>query len=157
MALGYIQLGAGEVYWDGKLLEAFGKVGDSPETEEIHFVSEAHMKVIPLPITREKHHVLAVRYSNFAMHDNPNPDIPLGFALSLTEQDLAIEQKAALNRWVTIYQMLAGIPLAIALLHFLLFFFYRQTKENLYYALLPPVFRSSSLPPFRSILPAIPL
>ena len=135
LGLIYSQFGAGEVYLDGARIAAVGRVGTDRETEETLVVGQNNPRIIPVRFSPEPDHVLAVRYSNFRALAYDNPDFACGFMLVLTGLDHGIENKAARVRLLSVYQMLFGVPLAFALLHFLLFLFYPESRENLSYAL----------------------
>ena len=135
LALVYAQTGAAEIYLDGELIVALGQVGRDGETEEIRPLGQNNPKIIPIRFSHGADHVLAVRYSNFRALGYANPEVGSGFQMGLAELDHSIENKAALVRTMSVYQILFGVPLAFALLHFLLFVFYPESRENLYYAL----------------------
>ena len=135
LALHYFQIGAGEIYMDGKKIKSFGKVGDSAETEETHIVSINHPEIIPIRISGGEH-LLAVRYSNFWALDHKHLKSPSWVGFGLTELADGIDRNVALNRSHTGYQhFFTGVCLAFTLLHFLLYLFYPAARENLHYSL----------------------
>ena len=138
LTLIYTQIGAAEIYLDGKLIHQFGRVGTSKATEKTDFLIDGNLKFVPVSFDDQTEHVIAVRYSNFAAlsYEWVNPPA-IGFGLGLSRENLTdtLARNAALIRKVTSYQFFfVGAPLAFTLLHLLLFFFYPRARENLYYA-----------------------
>jgi serine phosphatase RsbU (regulator of sigma subunit) len=126
------QTGASEVYLDGKLLLRFGAVGRSRDTEQSF--EDRNPKVISF--TGKADHLLAVRYSNFSPERFARLGIDAGFEILLGDLNGTIDSRIATVRQTSVLQMVfTTIPLVLALLHFALFFFYPQSRENLYYAL----------------------
>jgi signal transduction histidine kinase len=128
------QLGASEIYLDGKLLYTFGKVSSEASTE----IQEGRWIQPALAITFEddKNHLIAVRYSNHQLElARRFFELTDGFRLYFGDY-----QKNSMSIWnvvltSTSYQMFfTGLPLAFCLLHFLLFVFYPKQKENLFFA-----------------------
>ena len=123
--------GASEIYLDGRLLYTFGKVGSSRADEEPYW--ERNPKVISFG--RNAEHLIAVRYSNFSADRFYEVGGPAGFYIELADLDRSIKGRVddfgTMKNWLTI---LAGPPLTLAVLHCLLFVFYRRSRENLYYA-----------------------
>ncbi len=135
LALHYFQIGAGEIYLDGKRVKSLGKVGDSRETEETHIVPLHNPEIIPIRISAGEH-LLAVRYSNFWALDHKHLKSPSWMAFGLTELADGIDRNVALSRSRSGYQkFFTGVCLAFTLLHFLLYLFYPAARENLHYAL----------------------
>ena len=66
LALVLVHYGASEIYLDGKLVQRFGTVGATPETEVAY-----NPNTLPFEIVLDGHndHVLAVRHSCMAMQD----------------------------------------------------------------------------------------
>ena len=124
------QAGASEIYLDGKLLYAFGKVGTRKEEEEPYW--ERNPQVISF--SGETDHVIAVRYSNFSSYQS----IPVqGFRLIVAPLNESIRSRVTMVRQGTTFQMVwTAIPVFLMLQHLLLFFFYPRARENLYFALL---------------------
>ena len=153
LALAYSQMGAAEIYLDGQLIDSLGKVGHSRGTEEVYLISDGNPKMIPIRFSNQADHVIAVRYSNFWGMDHQNLAFPMGFSMALSELDNGIEQKAAQIRVVTMGQMFfSGVALAFALLHLLLFLFYPEFKENLYYAIFAGSVSGMAFAPFQAFV-----
>lgn len=126
------QNGASEIYLNGEKLYTFGKVSSIADFEKIYY--ERNPK--PVIFTRPGEHVLAVRYS---FHDTERLiDIPLGrgFDMWLGHLENAITARTQLIRSFSFNQLVFAVfPLSFAIMHLLLYIFYPQNKNNLYYAL----------------------
>ena len=131
--------GASEVFLDGRLLAAFGEIGEGRETEY-------NPNYIPVPFDVEAgEHVFAVRYSGTAFGDlsgwraewlergSARP----GFILSVREiKDFKATVQAYADRTtMRIPFLFAGVLFALALIHLLLFVFYRVEQANLFYGI----------------------
>ncbi|RPI02384.1 MAG: hypothetical protein EHM72_04315 [Calditrichaeota bacterium] len=132
--LGFIltQRGAAEIYLDGKKLAAIGRIGSSTESE----VAEMDYSPRPLFFSSSGVHLLAVRYSE----QNPSnyffPQMNNGFNLYIGELNAAIHSRIDRVRSFSIYQLVFSvIPLVFAVIHLLLFVFYPQFWNYLFYAL----------------------
>ncbi len=121
--------GASEIYLDGELSYAFGKVGTRKEEEEPYW--ERAPQVISF--SGKTDHVIAVRYSNFASYQS----IPVsGFLLVLAPLQESIKGRVNVVRYGTTLQMVwTAIAVFLMLQHLLLFFFYPRARENLYFAI----------------------
>ena len=147
LTLIYTQVGAAEIYLDGKRIHAFGKVGTSKATEEIDFALEGRPKISTISFSNKTEHVIAVRYSNFFALSYKWTDLPMigfgmfpmiGFGVRILGEDIkdGYAHNALQVRKYTGYQFFfVAAPLIFTLLHLLLFLFYPRLKENLYYAL----------------------
>ncbi len=126
------QNGASEIYLNGEKLYSFGKVSSIADLEKIY--TERNPK--PIIFNRSGEHVFAVRYS---FHESERLiDIPMGrgFDMWLGHLDNAIVARVTQVRTSSFNQLVfTAIPLSFALMHLLLFIFYRRNKNNLYYAL----------------------
>lgn len=120
--------GASEIYLDGQKIAGFGKVGHSKQQM---VAARAPYQIIPFSINNSKPHLLAVRYSNF------NAYFPgfIGFQVwvnTYSNAAQAVLTHAQRNDYMLIS---VGAQVALVLLHFFLFLFYRRQKLNLYYSL----------------------
>ncbi len=121
--------GASEIYLDGIPVAKFGKVAGNGTEESI----DPGNLPVNVYLKSGMTHVLAVRYSNF--HHYSNPKSSSGFTLSLRDFGNSIGQVIS-NRTTMVAYFSVGVFLfTLALIHFLLFVFYRSAKENLYYSL----------------------
>ena len=138
LVLGYRQFGgAAEIYLDGKPLYRFGTVGTSKRTETTDLAFDMKAKIEPISFGNQTEHLIAVRYSNFTRSSLWLTDFPMGFAMTVLGGDITdhLADAAERNRKRTGYQFFfCGTLLAFTLLHLLMFSFYPQVRENLYYA-----------------------
>jgi serine phosphatase RsbU (regulator of sigma subunit) len=131
LALYLRQAGASEVYLNGELLYRFGIVGASRQKERAY--QDRNPKVITFGGQFDQ--LLAVRYSNFSADYFNQAGQAAGFTCILGDLNSYVDQRASTIRTATVYQLLfTAAPLALALMHFLMFLFYPRAKENLYYA-----------------------
>ncbi len=119
------QAGASLVYLDGKLLYTFGERGDDwtgfPKT---------------LTFDEKKKHVIAIRYSNLTVNKFHRAGWIAGFGLQLEYVNRIAEDRISQERTYISYQMFfTSLPLGIGLLFLILFTFFPDLKQNLYFAL----------------------
>ena len=128
----FFNIGAAEVYLDGKLLYKFGTVGHSRETEIPYF----DRKPRHVLFDKKEEHLLAVRYSNFSTAEFKDYNIPVGFNALLGDVDNLVSNRIDEVRELSIQQMaFSAFLLAFAIMHLLLFIFYPKSKENLFYSI----------------------
>ncbi len=136
------QIGASEIYLDGRLLVRFGEISESGGADVEY---SPNRLPIPFKFDGAGEHTLAVRYSLSAMKDmsgawgawltknNINP----GFSFSIAD---ASDVKTTIQTYTSSASMrigflFVGILTGLALLHFLLFAFYRAERGNLFYSI----------------------
>ncbi len=138
LAFRFFHWGASEIYLDGKLIKSFGVIGADRDTE-------LNPREIPVPLvfTDDGTHTLAVRYSfkrardvssgvgRWLMRGFFRP----GFDSYMETAGNAIDEYGRRSRNAQGYKLFTGILYAFALLHFLLFVFYRRERGNLFYSL----------------------
>lgn len=139
LALIMIQNGASEIYLDGRLVAAFGEIKDGGETEY-----NPNRLPIPFKLDKAGEHTLAVRFSSpvFAdMSKGLGGWIAKGggyprFALTIRDAPdvTATIGKYALDTSMRGGFFFIGFLCALALLHLLLYIFYRAERANLYYS-----------------------
>ena len=123
------QAGASEIYLNGELIYAFGKVGNSKEEEKHYW--ERDPKVISF--SGRTDHLIAVRYSNFSASQSPPV---LGFGLRVAPLNASVAARVNTVRHGTTLQMVwTAISVFLMLQHLLLFIFYPRARENLYFAI----------------------
>lgn len=134
MAVCFKQLGASEVYFDGKLIKKYGVIMDS--LHSVYF----NPQELPLVFTVKDTgiHVLAVRFANFNASDNyRNFNFETaGFNATIGTYEQLIEHFE--NRVIyssLVLLLLIGLFVVLSLLHLLLFLFYRTDRSNLYFSL----------------------
>ena len=148
------QDGASEVYLNGHLVHAFGKVDSTVENEEIY---NPYGAPIILRLDENLIYSLAIRYSNSRAakdlkwfkkwHGTAGFDSRIGPMFKSIRSRIMNE---ALN--MTINIGIACIFVSLSLLYLLLFVFYARKKENLYYFLftlfIALTFSSNMIPRF---------
>ncbi len=145
VALRLAHWGASEIYLDGKLLQKFGTVATRGEANKLSGEVEQNPRRIPVLLTFETsgEHVIAVRYSFAATQDLSKGVgawlagglVVPGFVSAIQTASGAIKDHSENTRGANGYKLFVGILYAFALLHFLLFVFYRQERTNLFYSL----------------------
>ncbi len=154
-ALTGTQRGATEVYVDGRRIAEFGKITDTE-------ISEYNPNRLPIPFRFDGagEHVLAVRFASETFADSSSGkylwlthgNVYPGFTYSLSKADDVAEVIAVYsseNSMVSGF-FFVGVLLALALLHFLLYLFYRVERANLFYSIYAASF--SSLLLFNNII-----
>jgi hypothetical protein len=143
--------GASEIYVDGQLVQRFGVVAASIKAEQ-----EFNPRGLPVPVAFNAGgmHTIAVRYS-FAASANRSGGLGRWLArgrydpelmLNLSALDDSIAEYAATELAQTRVTMIfMGILCALALLHFLLFLFYRRGRANLFYSIFALAFAGQIL------------
>ena len=121
--------GASELFFDGKPLGDYGRVGHSAQAMQ---AIRAPRELIPLWLTDTRPHLLAIRYSNFF---GVYADF-VGFQLSVGEYAARAAKISKGKRLLGYLPMFAAAQLILGILHFLFFLFYPRQKINAYYALL---------------------
>jgi len=145
VAIRLVHWGASEIYLDGKLLESFGTVAaDSKNTVENGEV-ERNPRGVPVPFTfgTAGEHIFAVRYSFASIGDlskgfgawMANGRFSPGFDINILTARGAIGDSIDNINGFGDYKLFIGILYAFALLHFLLFIFYRLERGNFFYSL----------------------
>ena len=127
-------LGASEIYIDGKRFCQYGKVGTSVRDEQ----GLNTLTVVPCQVVfTTLQHLIAIRYSGFAIMKNRPPTLnEAGFSFGIGDA-VKVNQQNRLNA-MFFRRLEAGvvaIPLVFALIHLMLFLFYRREKSNFYFAL----------------------
>lgn len=125
LGLSIRQAGVSHIYLDGKLIYVFGENrGDWSGMPRV------------LTFDRKQHHVLAVRYSNLATGKFHHAGANGGFFLQLGDLNQMTEARFYRERTFLGYQMFfTALPLAIGLLHLILFIFLPGLRQNLFFAL----------------------
>lgn len=154
LALVMVHYGASELYLDGQLVEGFGKVGTTPETE---VAFNPNTLPVNIALGARGEHVLAVRHSCMEMRDmsggwgrwiarqsarpvvsayaNRTNNYGAGFGVWLVEARQARDDYVTKRASGGLYLLNFGLLLAIGLLHLLLFCFYPRQRANLFFGL----------------------
>jgi serine phosphatase RsbU (regulator of sigma subunit) len=132
LALHIDQLGASQIYYNGKLLYAFGEIGNSSDSfkpSQVHIWKE--WKIAP-----EREQVIVVRYANFNWKEQEKLGFKPGFAVFLNNINTIFEQVSDNIPEASFHQMIFSlIPFILIFLHIFIFAFNTEQKENLFYAL----------------------
>lgn len=132
LALLIYQAGASEIHVDGIRALAVGTVGAAIDDE---VPSQRHL---PAGVSwlGAGRHLIAVRYSNHSVSAIGDARIMKGFELCIGFSDaLAASAVDAVEENLFRRMIFAMVPLTLALLHLIMFAFYRRTISNLYYSL----------------------
>ncbi|MFN7928194.1 MAG: PP2C family protein-serine/threonine phosphatase [Blastocatellia bacterium] len=154
LALVMVHYGASEIYLDGKLIERFGTVGTTPETE---MVENPNTLPINIAFDARGEHLLAVRHSAMEVQNmsggwgkwiirqsarpvvsayaNRTNSYGAGFGASVVEAGRARDDYVNKRASGGLYLLNFGLLLAIGLLHLLLFWFYPIQRANLFFGL----------------------
>ncbi|HNB71614.1 MAG TPA: SpoIIE family protein phosphatase [Acidobacteriota bacterium] len=135
------QLGASEVYLNGKLIQRFGQVGTSSISEQ-----PFNPGLVPFGFVfnRSGPNLIAVRLSNQAMADMRSgwgrwlsrTGYGAGFRMQLRDAGQSqIEQEQDFTSNASLSLGTAGVFAAFGILHLLLFVFYPKQRANLYFSL----------------------
>lgn len=134
------QKGASEIYIDGVKLVDFGKITDAD-------VTEYNPNKIPIPFSfgSAGEHVIAVRFASETFADMSggaarwmvNGGVYPGFSMVIRDATDAggVIRQYADSSSMRIGFLFVGVLLALALLHFLLYLFYRVERANLFYSI----------------------
>lgn len=137
--LNVYQVGASEIYLDGKLVQTLGKVSSNPE--EIETIISWKV-VFHLPLEKNKEHLLAIRFVN-SQRKYPKYYMNEGLiniqATSLhniltTDPRLVTPRKEVRNYYNNLY-IVMGIVLFMFVLFLCLYIFFKREKINGYFAL----------------------
>ncbi len=150
----FTQDGASEIYLNGDLVHAFGKVDSTIEGEEIY---NPYGAPVILRLDENLIYTLAIRYSNIRSVKDFNWYrkwyVTAGFESRIGPMFKTIRSRVmneAINMVINIG--IAAIFISLSLLYLLLFIFYARRKENLYYFLftlsIAVTFSSSMIPRF---------
>lgn len=129
------QRGASEIYLNGMLLHRFGTVGSNAATEAGELPQD---RPVAFAVARRGPHVLAVRYSNFLPEAgyNSNGEKRAGFSMRVLKYDDHLDSFITFNMtYMTIVSFATCLFLVIALMHLMLYLFYKAKKQNLYFFL----------------------
>lgn len=136
-ALMLTQGGASEIYIDGHLIHEFGHTDKSPGNEIPY---DPHGTPISLYLDSSSVHLIAIRYSyssllkNFDKFGKIFDKMGLTVSIGNSNYDIReFDENKQINS--SILFSLSGILFALALLHFFMYVFYKNKRENLYYSL----------------------
>ncbi|MCJ8154741.1 hypothetical protein MKJ01_13300 [Chryseobacterium sp. SSA4.19] len=126
------QLGASEIYLNGKKIESIGKVRDGKSRE---FKIKNRIPGL-FTLDNTKVNVVAVRFLPLVGNKKKTVNLsPFSISIELASADKFIRKKTELWKHFNFYTMLiCGIFGALGFIHLLLFIFYRKAVYNLYFS-----------------------
>lgn len=128
------QLGASEIYFDGRLIHRFGQV--SPRDSVQYFDPQNRPFFLSFSDTND--HLLAVRFVNYQARRNLKVfhSFFTGFSLRTRDADGLVADEYQSRFILTLStSVLMGLFLAFSLLHLFLFLYWRSELSNLYYSI----------------------
>ena len=133
LALVIVQIGASEIYLNGRLIKRFGQVSSDPEKLQTF---NPHGKPLSLQFTSGLQQVFAIRYAIDKSAPYFKADPTICFSVNLQQPDQAVENYATstfifLSSWY--FQF--GIYLLLSVIHLFFFIYYPIKKVNLYFAI----------------------
>lgn len=133
LAVWFAASGAAELYVDGRLIRKRGDIQKALAGATPAHRSDSTPSVLTLPRAR---HLLAVRFASPEWARMQRPGFEIAFRISFSDAGptLALWQHVAATGH-EINLIFVGEAIGLALLHLLLFGFYREKKENLYHAI----------------------
>jgi serine phosphatase RsbU (regulator of sigma subunit) len=131
LAIRIQQLGASQIYYDGRLLYSFGKVGALASTTEPNAMSWW----LQIHIDPQYDQLIAVRYANFDWKHIIGAGYYPGFLIRLRDINTALRDASGARENAVRQTVFTLIPLTLFFLHFFLYGFYRKQRQNLFYAI----------------------
>gem|GEM_PF-3155524 len=126
------QQGALELYLDGRLIYSLGTVG-SVDREHIYLRESS--EPVRLDLEPGRTHLLAARFSNHQSRRTEAMGYPLGFRVDLMPgQTHTLTTPIGKDLMAVGWSLVAGLSLALAVLHLVIYWYYRAEKGNLYFA-----------------------
>ncbi len=130
------QLGASEIYINGELVQSFGVVGATRESEEYALVNHPVGKAL---VMHSDTAVIAVRMSNHLTEEQDRLDTQTFLIAGLTSVDRGFAVMRDIGNEIRVLQhTFTSAALVVSMIHLLIFFFNRWRREdehNLYFAL----------------------
>jgi serine phosphatase RsbU (regulator of sigma subunit) len=132
LAFSLSQLGASEIYYNGKRIFSCGIIGTSPEL----CLPLQNRKWMEFKVEPQYNQVIAVRYANYNWKEQRDLGFTPGFAVYIKDMNTILYNlQENLSSLVTNQITFTLIPLILFFLHLFLFVFYPKQKQNLFYAL----------------------
>lgn len=135
MVLSINQRGASEIYFNGVLIEKIGLIGKNREDEEFNNGKNQPIFISP---KYGQDNLIVIKYSNklYEKSYGQNGEIFAGFNIKIEPSSAFYDMNIELNTITSLICLgLFVFFIAIALVHFLLYLFYRERKSNLYFTL----------------------
>ncbi len=141
LSLSLQQIGAAEIYLNGRLVGRFGTVAANRESERTFNPRRTPMVIV---FDDRDVHTIAVRQSVMDLSDTSSgwgrwlsrvdEDVDLQLRIERAN-DAASRRESFLKTVITRQSIFLGVTVAIGLLHLLLFFFYPRQRANLFFSL----------------------
>ena len=136
-------VGAVEIYIDGRLVHKYGKIGNNVDDEKAVFVFEypevSVFDFLPAPLDSKGYstHLIAIRTSNFIIHDGILKGLSPIFKFEIGSIEEFRTEAHDISRLASIHQMFfLGVLLAFSIIHLLLYLYYKKFKPNIFFAIL---------------------
>ena len=131
LAIRIEQLGASQIFYNGRLLYSFGELSSSGTRYKPNSMSWwQEFKVDP-----QYDQLIAVRYENEDWKSLQDMEYTPGFLISLKDINTAFQTAVDVRRRAERQMLFTLIPLVLACIHFSLYGFLRKQRQNLYYAI----------------------
>ncbi len=130
LAIRIDQMGASQVYYNGRLLYSTGTIG-SPAANIKPDAGSGWRKI---RIDPKYEQLIAVRYANFDWKKQAGMGFEPGFLITLASLGHAFQAGRVVRTTTTHQMVFTLIPLVLAFLHFTLYGFFRKQRQNLFYA-----------------------
>lgn len=133
-ALSIVQAGASDIYMDGKLLAGYGIIGDNHKSS-LYFNPQRKPATFTFYDTGE--HVLAIRFAKFNARETVEKyhKARIGVYVQMLDAPAAIDNyKASLLVYGAIFFPFFSLFIVLAFVHFLLWWYYRADKSNLFFS-----------------------
>ena len=125
------QLGASDIYYNGKYLCSYGEVGSS----EAAYNPSQNRLWRELKLDSKSEQVIAVRYRNDEWKGELKLGFAPGFVINVKNVNPVLKSVYERTRYLVTREMVFTlIPLILFLFHLLLFTFYPKQRQNLFYA-----------------------
>ncbi len=130
----FILHGAVEIYLDGYLEASAGEINADPNLAEELNVTDGH---VYFSLADTSVHCIAIRFGlpNFKEYSNNYPDILQAPSFNLSMPELEENNNTMLSIYYSITNMLSAFFFSLFIIHFLIYFFYREQFFNLLYSL----------------------
>jgi serine phosphatase RsbU (regulator of sigma subunit) len=131
LAISISQLGASEIFYNGRLLYSFGHIGLSAATTKPNAMSWwQEIKIDP-----KYNQLIAVRYANYDWKKISKIGYNTGFIIRLKSINAAFQTAIQIRESAVFQMIFTIIPLMLFLLHLSLYSFFKKHRQNLYYAI----------------------
>ncbi|HTY38013.1 MAG TPA: SpoIIE family protein phosphatase [Bacteroidota bacterium] len=130
LAIRIEQLGASQIFYNGRLLYSFGQIGSATAPYKPNAMTWwQEFRVDP-----QYDQLIAVRYANNDWRRLQGMAYTPGFLISLKDLNSAFRSAVDVRRNAERQMVFTLIPLILALIHLSLYGFLRNQRQNLYYA-----------------------